>query len=56
MAFLEKKLEYNLSIPAINLINYKKKGVTEAFTFALSMFNKSSIISNMSVFKDLNIK
>lgn len=56
MAFLKEELEYNLSMPAINLINCKKNETTKAFAFLPSMFSESSIISNLSVFEDFNVK
>lgn len=56
MVFPEKKLEYNLFLSAINFINYEKERVTKMFTFALSIFSKNSIIENISVLEDLNIK
>lgn len=56
MTFLEEKLAYYLSILIINFINYIKEGTIEIFAFALLIFSKSSIISNISVFEDFNIQ
>lgn len=39
----------------INRINYKIEGCTETYAFALSMFSKSSIASNIIVFEDMAI-
>lgn len=55
VAFPEESLEYNLSMPAIDIIDCKTKGATEAYAFAPSMFSESSTVGNMSVFEDLNV-
>lgn len=56
MAFPEEELEYNPFMPAINFINCKKEGANKVFAFAPSIFSKSSIVGNMSVFENLNVK
>lgn len=56
VAFWEEKLEYNLSMLTINIINYKQKRTTKAFAFVVFIFCKSFIISNISIFEDHNIK
>lgn len=42
-------------MPVIDRINCKLEGKTEAYAFALSIFNESSLAGNQSVFKDLNV-
>lgn len=42
-------------MPVIDQINCKLEKKTKAYKFAPSMFNKSLLIKNQSVFKDLNV-
>lgn len=43
-------------MPSLNIIEYCKKCSIEAFVYILSIFNKSSILSNIGVFEGLNVK
>lgn len=56
MAFSKDELKYNLFISAINVINYKIKKLIEIFIYIPSVFNKSFIINNISIFEKFNIK
>lgn len=55
VGFLNKILLYTMSILIINVIDCKRKGCTEAFTYALSILNKSSIARKISIFENLNV-
>ena len=55
-AFPDYYFLYSALMPKIDIINYKTKGATEAYPFALSMASESTTAGNISVFDDLNIK
>lgn len=42
-------------MPILNFINCKKESATKIYTFGSSIFSKSSINANISVFEDLNV-
>lgn len=55
-AFPSIKLLYtSASMSAINCIDCRAEGKTEAYAFAPSMFSESSLAGNMSVFEDLSV-
>lgn len=54
-AFLVETLDDNPAMPVINLIDCKHECATEAYVFALSMYNESSTAGNISVFENLNV-
>ena len=54
-AFLVFSFSYISSMPKINIIDYKTEGKTDAYAFAPSMFNESSLSGNQSVFEDFNV-
>lgn len=55
VAFPLIKLLYSVSILALNCIDCKVEGKIEVHVFTPSMFSKSLLSSNISVFEDFNI-
>lgn len=54
--FPQKAFQYSPKpIPRLNIIDCKREEKTEAFTFAPSMYNKSSLSDNIGMFEDLNV-
>lgn len=46
---------YLVAMPKVDLIKYNTKGSTAAYPFILSIANKNTIASNISIFENFNI-
>lgn len=55
VGFHDKSFDYQLSMPVINVINCKRKGLTKAYLVSPFILSKSSTTGNISVFEELNI-
>lgn len=55
LRFYKKAFSYQLSMPVINIINYKYKRSTKSFSFALFIFSESFAVNNLAIFENLNI-
>lgn len=55
-AFLSIQFSYSAAMPKVDIINCNTEGVTEAYPFASSMSNESTIAGNISVFENLTIR
>lgn len=53
--FILIKLLYSASMLVLNYINCEIEKMTKTNAFALSLFNESLLIDNISVFKNFNV-
>ena len=56
VAFPSIQFSYSAAMPKVDIINCNTEEVIEAYPFAPSMSNESTIAGNISVFEDLTIR